>query len=715
MKTKENGVTLMALVATIIILLILAGVGTTVGRDSIKTARFTQFKNELKILQDKVNELNQDNNLEIGQAINEEQKNILNIDVISNIIYKDATDEEKIKIQNGFGFCSSAYIKENLGFDSVERDYLINVEYRYIIAKDGFEYEGITYYIVDQLEDEFYNVRYNNKNEKTGSFEVTATQEDNKWRIEITNINYNGYINNWQVKYKLEDATYWETSDSLTFYINKPGVYIVKVFFEDSIDLGNKTITLLKDPKTSDGSWNGVVNTPDLDDTGLIPVYFNESDETVELTEDSENKEWSQWYDYSEKRWANAITKDSEGNITGYFVWIPRYEYKITYTDTSDYSKGGTIDVKFIPTTKRTVDSNYTYIHPSFQNGSATGYKNGEWDEEIPGFWVAKFPAGYAGGGKNDSNNDVTPVDSGETYSGTVVNSNYYGRITSGTTIMKYPVFLGQTYAYDNINVGDSYNLAKNLTKENNPYGLRSTEIDSHQMKNSEWGAVAYLTHSQYGLNGQNVLKINNVNLNNTVKMAHAVTGYAADGIDTPENIFTTAPSSLGESISNGTYTSYAWYTANGQKGSSTQNITGVYDLAGCVWERTSAYIENETGASYRTTYGGSLVSETDLKYKTIYPHNSSSDSNTNNWTAYKNAQTETYGYGDAILETSKIGYSWNNQYSNYPNGNKPFFVYGGDYSTGALDDKRGMFSVSLTGGSAATVLRGFRAVLITK
>ena len=61
MKTKENGVTLIALVITIILILILASLGTTIGTETINSTAFTQFKAELKIMQDKVNELNQEN------------------------------------------------------------------------------------------------------------------------------------------------------------------------------------------------------------------------------------------------------------------------------------------------------------------------------------------------------------------------------------------------------------------------------------------------------------------------------------------------------------------------------------------------------------------------------------------------------------------------------------------------------------------------------
>ena len=43
MRTKEKGVTLVALVITIIVLLILASIGYKAGEDSIQSAKFTKF------------------------------------------------------------------------------------------------------------------------------------------------------------------------------------------------------------------------------------------------------------------------------------------------------------------------------------------------------------------------------------------------------------------------------------------------------------------------------------------------------------------------------------------------------------------------------------------------------------------------------------------------------------------------------------------------
>ena len=92
MKTKENGITLVALVIMIVLLLILASIGYTVGDSTISSAKFTQFKNELKVMQTKVNELNQENKTDDGQELTEEQKDILDIQEISDVIYNGKTE-----------------------------------------------------------------------------------------------------------------------------------------------------------------------------------------------------------------------------------------------------------------------------------------------------------------------------------------------------------------------------------------------------------------------------------------------------------------------------------------------------------------------------------------------------------------------------------------------------------------------------------------------
>ena len=99
--------------------------------------------------------------------------------------------------------------------------------------------------------------------------------------------------------------------------------------------------------KKADGSWdsNKKVNSPQLMD-GMIPVYWDEDGKEVKVTAENENN----WYDYENQKWANAVTKDGS-----YWVWIPRYAYKIEsgcYTNTA-----GAISIKFLQGTSNK-DSN---------------------------------------------------------------------------------------------------------------------------------------------------------------------------------------------------------------------------------------------------------------------------------------------------------------------------------------------------------------------
>ena len=98
----------------------------------------------------------------------------------------------------------------------------------------------------------------------------------------------------------------------------------------------------------ADGSWNNSkkVNSPQLMD-GMTGVYWDEKGQEVTVTADNQDN----WYDYENQKWANAKTKDGS-----YWVWIPRYAYKIEsgcYTSTA-----GTITVKFLKETSKTEVSN---------------------------------------------------------------------------------------------------------------------------------------------------------------------------------------------------------------------------------------------------------------------------------------------------------------------------------------------------------------------
>ena len=65
---KENGVTLIGLVVTIIVLIILASIGTYTGLNSVKEAKFTKFRTNLEIMQAQVDLLSEKYKTEIEEA-----------------------------------------------------------------------------------------------------------------------------------------------------------------------------------------------------------------------------------------------------------------------------------------------------------------------------------------------------------------------------------------------------------------------------------------------------------------------------------------------------------------------------------------------------------------------------------------------------------------------------------------------------------------------
>ena len=446
--------------------------------------------------------------------------------------------------------------------------------------------------------------------------------------------------------------------------------------YEDEL---NKYISGNTKKLQADGSWNVTkkVNSPQLME-GMTGIYWDKDGNEIEVTANNQDS----WYDYNKQEWANAVTKDSNGNVTGYWVWIPRYAYKIEsgrYTSTA-----GKISVKFLQGTSNKDENNIvistTYpettgetmlayvVHPSFINGTNNHFMNGEWDKEIPGYWVAKYAAGFQECTQTIASDGtvIEPITntanikySDKNYTKNTYSANAIGQDLKTLPKMSYPVFKPLTYVYNCISTGDAYTLSQEIKNGNNFYGLNSEQTDSHQMKNSEWGAVAYLTQSSYGRNRTEII-MNSKNLNNSSKNIYAVTGYA-------ENV------------------------ANGIAASSTNNKTGIFDLSGCVWERTASYISN--GNACLSSYGQSYANTTEningyqtfnTKWATVYPYNSSSDTNINNYNIYSEKKSTTFGFGDAILETSTSGAnstSWNEDFSeSFPYNNSPFFERGGHY-----------------------------------
>ncbi len=267
-------------------------------------------------------------------------------------------------------------------------------------------------------------------------------------------------------------------------------------------------------------------NAPEQID-GMTPIKFTEPTDTEMGSYQETNWDDETWYDYSQKKWAN--TKSEDGSM---WVWIPRYAYKITYTNPENKSEGGTIDVKFLIGTtdqyydstdgelkiaKRQTNVNETvdttsdyYVHPAFTNETSINFANGGWDSELTGIYVAKFEAGFPEG-----NNTTPSVKSSQNYTeiasyvraveaGTSTDSsqdarNWLDGIYKDTeTKISYPVFQPLTYSMNYININDAYNICRAMNENGNIYGFTTGSSDTHLIKSSEWGMISYLSYSKY-------------------------------------------------------------------------------------------------------------------------------------------------------------------------------------------------------------------------
>ena len=469
----------------------------------------------------------------------------------------------------------------------------------------------------------------------------------------------------------------------------------------------------------AEGIWDGKVNKPDLM-SGMSAIYFDNNKATKVGNTDKDK-----WYSYNDKEWANAQTED--GSM---WVWIPRYAYRINKSTktcdivfligTSDnyYDKDGKVQTAQRQTsngqTIKTDGEAYT-VHPAFTNESNIGYVNGGWKKELTGIWVSKFEAGYFDKNLVDADKEKysSSVNYSQTYGYTPAAKNEDARnyldgvYGSKTTAIKYPTFQGGKYSMNYINHNDAFNISKAIAGDsNNIYGLKSNSTDSHLIKNSEWGAVAYLGQSQYGLYNKNI-RINNVNMGDNSHFVYAMTGYAAKEEDAANTTNTDA---------------IAWNQTGGELASTTGTIYGIYDMSGGTWERSASLVNN--GNSRLNEFGSSLMySLKDGKsseYVTVYETDTSVDNTGVSWTDENLLKTNEANYkkntkyGDAIKETSTAGTgqtSWHSDSSYFAGLYGPFFLRGGTYwdRSGA-----GLFCFGRNGGGS-TYYGGFRSVLVAQ
>ncbi len=436
-----------------------------------------------------------------------------------------------------------------------------------------------------------------------------------------------------------------------------------------------------------DKTLNGADPVLDIEESTkkLIPITLDD-DGTVHYANLK-----TKWYDYSNKKWANAVilvdnpknggiekytykTGDIilEEDIESYFVWIPRYSYKMwNLANTEDYNsapdittlnntnyetspqnafnKPRIIDIKFgdVNTNPRMNASeaqlNEYYTHPAFTLG----------DKDLKGIWVGKFEVGYNQNG--DNGNPIEETSSWTKSRAEITEEN------SKRVIVK-----------PNVNSWRG-NTVKNLFLSLYNY---NRSLESHMMKNTEWGAVAYLSHSIYGIGS-------NLNVNNA---SDYVTGMAAAANTNQEK----RPGEYGtsnESDKTQPYNSGAGFLA-----STTGNITGIYDMSGGAVEYMAAYRLGTIGGSeftndeeLKTTYKNYIDIYAAESTQITYTKRILGDATGEMGPFYQYYDGDgTNGVGQT-LGTLRYHSSWYVNSSYFVDFQLPWFGRGGDFADGDL------------------------------
>ena len=311
---------------------------------------------------------------------------------------------------------------------------------------------------------------------------------------------------------------------------------------------------------------------------------------------------------------AEAGTEINDLDILAFYVWIPRYKYKVWNinkvigTDSYSAIKTG-IDIRFEEGTVSTGDitcTDYSFAAPSTEAGSpnetCTG-SNGQYythpaftfgDKELKGFWIGKF----------------------ELSSETPYATNGGGNSTALTVRI-----LPNVNSWRSNYLVNFFTVIQNMQKDSNIYGLSTNEdnTDSHLIKNMEWGAVAYLTNSNYGRCSEGTCT--RVANNDCVTF---ITGIGGSTV------------SSGSSSTTCTSDANKYNGAKGVLASTTGNVYGVYDMSGgsneyvmgnmsrttdaykfypCSSEFASSWYDNYSNQKYVNTYTNGSTSQDQTAY----------------------------------------------------------------------------------------------------
>lgn len=423
-----------------------------------------------------------------------------------------------------------------------------------------------------------------------------------------------------------------QMDEKVTFAVNKSGVlqgtYQTKVTY--TLTLAPSSWQFDSDTCRSGDQKSGCK--VDID-PHMIPVKYTGNEtkpewKTVAKAEDAANQ--GDWYDYNQRRWANAITvkpealakyqgksvKVDDADVLGYWVYVPRYSYKVRdYSDVDEDSHGAdnNFEIKFERANqpRRSSNPSDTVDHDTYEPDSAS--KSWGWatprgfvfgDRDLNGIWLSKYQISFA-----DNTAQSLP------------NQPMLRGGTKDTDLLVKSLTVLQSIGKPDPNHPNQSAGEVDLPPVK-PNAHNLAELSSRMPRSSEYATAIYLAYSKYGIGLNREHKYAEGKNRGKVQWYSGIQGnnfdlYASHGGGDPTYGSITGCGPLadqstarygkegsavrgGEAGTNaacGVDLKHGYYTKLGQLASTSGNQTGIYDMAGSnSWEVTASLMKNVNG-----------------------------------------------------------------------------------------------------------------------
>ena len=407
------------------------------------------------------------------------------------------------------------------------------------------------------------------------------------------------------------------------------------------------------------------------------------------------------WYDYSQKQWANAVTvassslnkyKNKSGvvvdnnNVMGYWVYIPRYAYEVQRPNAVDR-----VVADEVPLPDNMVNDTWETNSHAIKNDFIIHFEKSTNGIKTPAATCNNLNPTKAQMWRNG-----TPVENAGMFDSSIlakdyrtacvnergISRDYTASSSSGTTWATHPAFAWGSMQMNGFwvgkfeatgiesqltikpnqasltgsssnpggTIGEVYTAAKGVGQydsNNNGgspvSGLRQNSHNlslykSHMIKNSEWGATAYLSASYYGAGVGNIARntVDSIyNVSSSGVKSRTVTGCGAN-LDT-NSFYTRDGTRLTQSVTQSLTACsqdvrMAYNGEFGKLASTTNNVYGVYDMNAGGTDMVAANASYSVSRS--STYSSELMSvEAESPYVDLYLN--SSIVNRPDWSAY--------------------------------------------------------------------------------